>query len=142
MDPAESSETGTPALLQDALPVTVDIQPFSTSNVINLGTRSYVSVVIKGTADFDVTTVDPSTARFGPGSAEPVHEFTVDSPTDHVRDIDADGYVDMMFHFDKAEAGLMDLVGVVPLTLTALTVDGVAVAGGEEVKLIMSGWAK
>jgi len=143
-NPAAPSEVAPSALLDDALAVTVDIQPFSTANVINLGTRSYVSVAVLGSAVFDVTSVDPATAMFGPGLAVPAHVFTMDSPTDHIRDINEDGFLDVMFHFDKTAAGLYDLP---PgewsfLELTALTVDGTAVAGGEEVKLITNGSSK
>lgn len=126
---------------EDLLAITIDIQPFSTQNVINLGTRSHVSVAVIGSDQFDVRTVDPSTARFGPGLATPIHTFTVDSPTDHVRDVNADGVLDMMFHFDKTAAGLYDLaVGQSwLLELTAVTVDGATIAGGEVVKLITNG---
>jgi len=88
--------------------------------------------------------VDPASARFGPGFAAPLHEFTVGTPTDHIRDVNDDGFVDMMFHFDKTAAGLYDLAvgSLTYLELTALTVDGAAVAGGEEVKLIASGSSK
>ena len=139
MDPVEPSEAAPAALEGEGL--TVDIQPFSEGNVINLGTRSFVTVAIMGSANITVTTVDPSTARFGPAGATPVHVFTTESPTDHIRDIDEDGYTDMLLHFDKAETGLVPVDGLEKVTLTA-TVSGSTMSGYEWVKLITNGSSK
>lgn len=77
-----------------------------------------VSVVLFGSADFDVRDVEVETLAFGPGEAAPIidrprhhhrhhHRRTHrDVPDRSVRDVDRDGYDDLISHYRASETGL------------------------------------
>jgi hypothetical protein len=92
--------------LVDAAVLTIDVQPKATNNVINLGTPSMIVVAIVGTPETAWSDFDLASVWFGPDQAPRLHEFVLDGPTDHLKDVDGDGDNDLMFHFDKAAAGL------------------------------------
>jgi hypothetical protein len=76
--------------------VDIDIKPGSDPNSINLKSKGVVPVAVLTTPDFDASTVDPSTVWFA--DARPVR-WTLE-------DVDGDGDVDMLFHFNTQELGL------------------------------------
>ena len=80
-------------------PVEIDIKPGSDPNSINPKSKGVIPVAILSSPTFDATTVDASSAEFGPDAASPVHNG-------HLEDVDGDGDLDMVLHFKTASTGL------------------------------------
>jgi len=68
--------------------ISIDVKPGSSVNPINLGSKGVIPVAIITTEDFDATTVDVGTVRFGLGEAQVVHSA--------IEDVDDDGDVDIL----------------------------------------------
>lgn len=86
--------------------LSIDIKPTSSRNPINTQSKGVIPVAILGSASFDVTAVDVTTLSFGPGGAATDHDLT-DALTyaDHLRDVNSDGYTDLVSHYRTQEAG-------------------------------------
>jgi hypothetical protein len=120
--------------------VCVDIKPMSWPNPFNVGSRGVLPVAIMGTADFDVTTVDPLTVMLV-GVAPLYWEYCdVGMCGDQLGC--PDGYVDLVFHFDHAAVGaaIMPWINreVRTLELMGALVDGIAIRGQDDVIIIMN----
>jgi hypothetical protein len=103
----------------------IDIKPGSYPNSINLGSKGMVPVAVLTTDDFDASTVDPVTVRFG--GATPVR-WTME-------DVDGDGDTDLLFHFKTQE--LVDLnEESTEATLTGYTHDGEFIWGTDTVNIV------
>lgn len=98
------------------------IKPSSGGHGSGLG---FVPVAVLGDADFDVTTLDPTTVRFGPAAARDADG--PDAPHRYEADLDGDGDLDLMFHFRLAETGLGPADATA--TLTGSTYAGQDVVG-------------
>jgi hypothetical protein len=81
--------------------VIIDIKPRIRRNIINLTNGGKIAVAILGSLEFDVATVDRSTLEFGPGGARPTPAF---GP--HTRDIDDDGFADLVSLYEAKDAGI------------------------------------
>lgn len=110
----------------DPIPVLIDIKPGSDPNSINLGSKGVIPVAILTTEDFDATTVDGETVRFGPGQAAPVHYA--------IEDVDGDGDLDIILHFkvQEADIGAEDTEAI----LTGQTQDSVHIIGVDAVRIV------
>jgi hypothetical protein len=95
---------------------------------INRKSKGKVPVAILTTASFDATTVDPSTVRFGVTGTEaaPVH-FALE-------DVDGDGDIDMVLHFNTQDTGIE--CGVTSVLLVGETVSGQVIAGSDSIKTV------
>jgi hypothetical protein len=82
-------------------PVDIDIKPGSDSNSINPSLEGSLPVVIFGSNSFDVADVDATTLAFGPGGASIQHRR---GP--HFRDLNRDGFGDLLAHFRIEETGI------------------------------------
>ena len=82
--------------------VDVDIRPGSDHNPINLRSRGVVPVILYGSDDVDVESIDPATVVFGPDGAPLAHR---EGP--HYADHDDDGHLDLMLHYRLSESGLL-----------------------------------
>lgn len=133
------------------LAVEFDIKPTSCPNPFNMKSNGVLPVAILGTADFDVTEIDPATvvlegvapiqfnledvAAPAPDNPDPCYCVT-DGP---------DGYMDMTFKFNhKALANVLALQGVVDgevveMTISGETIDGVAFTGVDCVVILKKG---
>lgn len=115
--------------------VEIDIKPGSDPNAINCKKRGGTPVAVLTTDDFDATTVDPSSLRFGKprevvegGGAEIVHEGG------HTEDVDDDDDTDFVGHFATQDTGFTadDTEG----WLVGETTDGRRIVGSDTVKMV------
>lgn len=106
----------------------IDIKPGSFPNSIYLGANGVIPVAILTTDDFDATSVDPDTVRFGPGQAMKVH------PKAHLTDVDDDGDLDMVLHFWTQDTGIG--AGDTEAVLTGETFDGTPIVGSDSVRIV------
>lgn len=99
--------------------VPIDIEPGRASNT--LSPSDLVSVAILSTPAFDAVQVDVSTARFGPRQAAEIHS------QGHKDDVDGDGDLDLLLHFDGTASGLA--CGVGRASLRGRTATGARIQG-------------
>ncbi len=94
--------------------VSVDIRPGSWPNPIKTRSRGVLPVAICGTADLDVTTIDPTSVRLHSEDVEagvsPLRWSWEDVATPYTadwdggHDLEGDGFMDLVLHFDMQEA--------------------------------------
>ena len=117
------------------LAISLDIKPDGFPNSINPYSRGVVPVAILGSATFDVTAVDVTTLRFGPDAATPAHNLN-DSFTynDHLRDVNFDGYPDLVSHYMTRQTGIA--CEDESATLTGATLDGQLIEGSDSIRTV------
>jgi len=83
--------------------VEIDIKPGSDQNSINPNSRGVVPVAILGSADFDVTQIDPDTIMF-----TAVGDFYFDTTPVHFafEDVNDDGLLDLIAQFLTQSTGI------------------------------------
>jgi hypothetical protein len=108
-----------------AIQVEIDIKPGETANDINLESKGKIPVAVLTTESFDATQVDWETVSFGPGGSTESHERA------HIEDVDLDGDMDMVLHFNTQETGIQ--CGDTEATLTGETFDGQSVTGTDAI---------
>jgi hypothetical protein len=76
-----------------------------------------------------------TTLSFGPNAASPAHNLT-DSFTynDHLRDVNFDGYLDLMSHYRTRNTGIA--CGDESATLTGETLGGQAIEGSDSIQTV------
>jgi hypothetical protein len=99
---------GVQSLLADDLvtiEVAVDIKPKSCPNPVSVRKKGVLPVAILGTADFDVTQIDPSTVKLNGVAAQHYNiEDTATPPVDSSCTTEgADGFADLVLMFDAQE---------------------------------------
>ena len=109
-------------ILNASTPIAVDT--VIAGNLCNRG-NGVVPVVILTTDDFDATTVDHTTVRFG--DAMETHSNKT-GPIRHEEDFEGDGDVDLVFHFHVNETGYD--CGTSDTVLTGATFDGQLIGAG------------
>ncbi|MHC4558820.1 MAG: hypothetical protein ACYTFW_14860 [Planctomycetota bacterium] len=127
------------------LEVQIDIKPDSNPNIINLCSNGVVPVAILSDETFDATKVLPETVYFA-GASVAMHGK--DKYMAHEKDVDEDGYDDMLLHFRTNELKLEDGTTTVTLTgqlnsqLTAQSAgqikDGAMISGTDNVYILRS----
>jgi hypothetical protein len=113
------------------IPVRIDIKPGSDPNSINPETKGKIPVAILSTPDFDVPSqVDKTSPTFGRTGDEESLAFCTES----AEDVNGDGLLDQVCHFNTQDAGFQqgDTEGI----LRGLTVDGVPIEGRDSVKIV------
>jgi beta-glucanase (GH16 family) len=113
-------------ILEATTPILVDI--VVSGNLCNQG-NGVVPVVILTTDDFDATTVDHTTVRFG-DAAETHRDKRTGEAHRHEEDFEGDGDIDLVFHFRLKETGY-DCDTTQP-TLTGETFGGQPITAGGE----------
>ncbi|UCG24442.1 MAG: hypothetical protein JSW55_00080 [Chloroflexota bacterium] len=108
--------------------VDVDVKPSTFPNSVNHRSNGNIPVAILSNEEFDATTVDPASVRFGPGEAGESHG------RGHIEDVDGDGDLDLMLHFGTQDTNLQ--CGEEVVALTGLTYGGQAVSGSDSVRLV------
>ena len=113
--------------------IPIDIKPGSEQNPINCNNQNgKLPVAILSTNEFDATTVDHTTVKFGKQGieAEEAHKKG-NIVKRHEEDVNGDNLTDLMFHFDKSQTqlGCDDTQGV----LKGLTFGGEPIRGTDEI---------
>lgn len=92
------------------IPVSIDIKPGSCPNPVNMNAKGVVSVAVCGTADFDVTQIDPTSVDIA--EVLPLRWSYEDVATPYgpagedcydCHELEGDGYMDIVFHFKTQE---------------------------------------
>lgn len=116
-----------------AITVKIDIKPGSWPNSINPDSKGVIPVAILTTStavgesvDFDATTVDPSSVKFGPNEALAVQSA--------IEDVDQDSDLDIILHFKTQETGIQ--AGDTEACLTGKTTDGQEIEGCDAVRTV------
>jgi hypothetical protein len=111
------------------LVVPVDIKPRSDRNRIRLFGRGVNRVAILGTEGFNVGDVDVTTLAFGPDGAAPLHRRG-----GHYRDVNDDGFKDLVFHYQVRETGIVP--GDEEACVTGETLDGTPFEGCDDITTV------
>lgn len=108
--------------------VDIDIKPGSFPNSINPNSQGKIPVAILTTATFDAITVDSSTVHFGKTGTEA-------SPVQvALEDVDGDGDLDMILHFNTQATGIK--CGTTSASLTGKTLSGQPIQGSDSVNTV------
>jgi hypothetical protein len=108
-----------------SLALDIDIKPGSDPNSINLKSKGVIPVAILTTDSFDASQVDWETVSFGPDGASKSHAMG------HIKDVDEDGDLDLLLHFNTQETGIT--CGDTEATLTGETFSGESITGSDSV---------
>ncbi len=113
------------------MPVSIDIKPGSDPNAINSRSRGRIPVAILSNSDFDAPNeVNESSLTFGRTGGEESLAFCAGDG----EDVNADGMLDQVCHFDTQDAGFQrgDSEGI----LRGQTHDGVSIEGRDVVRIV------
>jgi len=110
------------------LSVAIDVKPDGFPNSINPRSMGKIPVAILTTDTFDAASVDPNTVRFGRNGAEasPVQSA--------LEDVDGDGDIDMILHFNTQDTGIQ--CGDTSASLTGKSFGGQAIGGSDSVNTV------
>lgn len=149
--PEEGTLIGTQTVTIEVvpIPVMIDIKPMSCPNPLNVDRKGVLPVAILGSADLDVTTIDPATVALE--GVAPLRWSYEDVAAPYMGDggmdqyacttAGPDGYMDLVFHFDSQEvsAAIAPVADgdVMLLQLTGNFLDARAIAGEDVVLILM-----
>lgn len=134
-----TSEFSQPCLVMGSATITVeiDIKPGSKPNIVNPDANGVIAVAILTTrtakgesVDFNASTVDPLSVKFGSGEATKFHNKS------HIEDVDKDGDKDLVLHFNMQETGIK--AGDTEACLTGKTIDGKNIKGCDAIVTVPS----
>jgi len=109
------------------LRVDIDIKPGSFPNSINVASKGVIPVAIVGSAVLDVTQIDYDTVCFA-GDCTEAHE------TVHFEDVNGDGYLDAVLHFETQETNIA--AGDTEACLTGNLLNGTPFQGCDSVRTV------
>jgi hypothetical protein len=109
--------------------VAIDVKPWSDTNPINLFSGGGTPVAILGSDALDVSDVDTSTLAFGPAAAAPKHAVG-----GHPKDLNDDGFTDLVSHFLTQEAGIA--FGDTEACVTGELLDGTPFEGCDDITIV------
>lgn len=128
-NPLGQTEAWVATLPGPSLPIEIDIKPGNDSNTINPSSRGVIPVAILGSDTFDVSEVDVATLAFGTEGAFPLHRRD-----EHFRDVNRDGFTDVVSHYRARESGIE--VGDLEACLTGETFDETPFEGCDAVRTV------
>jgi hypothetical protein len=105
--------------------VGLDIKAGTNPNDINPQGKQRIPVTVLTTESFDATQVNWETVFFGPDEATEYHERA------HIEDVDLDGDMDIVLHFNTPDTGIA--CGDTEATLTGETFDAQAISGTDSI---------
>jgi nitrous oxidase accessory protein NosD len=109
------------------LRVSIDVRLGDDANVVDRRKGS-VDVALLGSEDFEVLDVDVTSLIFGPAEAAPKHSLDKANTLDaHLRDVNDDGFTDLISHYRAQKAGFDP--GVAEVVLAGATFDGTLFEG-------------
>lgn len=117
------------------LTIDIDIKPGSDANTINTSSRGVIPVAILGSNTFDVFDVDVATLAFRPAGvtgAVPVHTIG-----GHLKDVNDDGFTDLLSHDRTQEAGVA--AGDAEACVVGETFDGIQFEGCDDIRSFQEG---
>ena len=117
--------------MDDHLHVLIDIKPGSYPNAINLESPGMLPVALLGNSDFSVSSVDTDMVKFGR-----MHEFDSGASPVHFasKDVNSDGFIDIVFHFKIQETGLTS--SDAEACLHGMLLDGTHFCGHDSIKIV------
>jgi hypothetical protein len=129
-----------PSLCESVVEVLIDIKPGSDPNSVNTKKKGRLPVAILTTDEFDAATVNAATITIGDGEGDetPVAARKNGTLTAELEDVDDDGDLDMILHFEtQAIVAAGDLhEGTTSLIVNGFTTDDVALAGTDAVRVV------
>jgi hypothetical protein len=111
--------------------VRIDVKPGSSENPVNLGQPGTIPVAILSDLGFDATKVDASTVRF---AGAPVATTPQGKLLGSPEDVDGDGLLDLVLHFDVKSLGLAS--GATSADLEGVQCDGAPFVGTDAVRIV------
>lgn len=121
--------------------VDIDIKPKDNANLIKLkedkDDGKKIEAAILTTPNFDATTVDIESVRFGPNEAKEIHLAKKEKNLDkkHFKDVDKDKDEDLILHFRLRDTGIK--VGDTQACLTGKTKTGTLIQGCDSIRLVI-----
>jgi YVTN family beta-propeller protein len=113
------------------LRVQVDVKPGGNPNVINLKSRGTTPVAILGSPGYDVTQVDVASVRL---AGAPVVRKPNGAYMESFDDVNGDGLIDLVLHFDTTQMQLSP--GDTQVTLEGQMTDGTPFSGTDSVRVV------
>ena len=101
------------------------IRPYGNDRIVRRS-EGKIPVAVLTTEEFDVALIDVASIRFGPNAAMEVHGGG------HFEDVDGDGDVDLILHFDNRDTGIF--CDDSSASLIGRTVDGMQIAGCQDIQ--------
>ena len=117
--------------IASTIAVTIDIKPGSYPNSINLKSGQSVAVGIFSTEDFDARTIDPETVTLAGAAVKT--QGKGDSLMWSFKDLNGDGLLDLVLHFDAKDLNLTETDE--NAVLNGNTFDGIPITGSDSVKI-------
>jgi hypothetical protein len=126
-------DSGAFELEAEVLAVQIDIKPGGSNNPINLKSKGNIPVAILSTMSFDATLVDPLTVCFGDAEDASQRDCTEAHGMGHPEDVNGDGIMDLVLHFNTQETGID--AGDTQACLTGMTNEALAIEGCDAVQV-------
>lgn len=104
-DPTAANDQGQ-ATIEVYLPVSIDVLPGGTPNVVSLAKQGLVPVAILTTPDFDAASVDVSSVCFGDAEEPSQRDCSEAHVTGHLVDVNRDRVRDLLLHYETPLTGI------------------------------------
>jgi hypothetical protein len=117
------------ALISTVMQVAIDIKPGSYPNCINNNGHGVIPVAILGSADFDVTQIDPGTVQLEGLQIKTTGKKN--KPLAHIEDVNQDGFRDLVVQIEDREGAFNESSSVA--RLTGMLLDGKSFEGADEI---------